>query len=111
MPLFEYRCNHCGAVTEVLVRPPASEAAVSCGRCASGDVVRMVSRFIVRASRETKYDDSIRERALPYLKSRPGGEEMLAEAGGSEEAATYELTERIGQRVDQALEQNVFRNL
>ncbi|MFI5267787.1 MAG: FmdB family zinc ribbon protein [Chloroflexota bacterium] len=105
MPLFDYRCNGCGGITEVFLRRvPAEQQAVPCGRCASGDTVRMVSRFAVKPQRVAKYSEDFREKALPYLKGRPGAREMLAEGGQSEEAAAFELTERIGARVDTVLE-------
>jgi len=65
----------------------------------------MVSRFTVKHQRAAKYSEDFREKALPYLKSRPGVPEMLAEGGGSEEAVAFELSERIGERVDAALEE------
>jgi putative FmdB family regulatory protein len=104
MPLFDYRCNDCGSITEVLLRPVPEPLPVSCGRCASGNTVRLVSRFSVTSRGVAKYSESFREKALPYLKSRPGVQELLAGGGRSEEAAAFELTERIGARVDTVLE-------
>lgn len=106
MPLFEYRCNRCQSITEVLIRPGA--AAARCALCASEDVARLVSRFSVKSSAPEKYSEEFREKTLPFLKNQPGAREFLAEGGGSEEARSFELTERIGERVDSALEQQVF---
>ena len=49
--------------------------------------------------------------AAPSLKSRPGAQDYFNQSGESEEAKAYKLTERIGERIDTALEQKVFRNL
>lgn len=108
MPLFDYRCRRCGRVTEVLIRARQPELPVACG-CGSADTVRLVSRFSLGGRRPAKYSEEFRERTLPFLKSRPGAAELLADAGGSEEAAAFDLTERIGERVDAALDQHVFR--
>ena len=101
MPLYEYRCAACGTVAEVLLRTPTN---VPCPRCSSPDTVRLVSRFIVGANRAPKYSEQFREQTLPFLKSRPGAEQIMSDLGGSEEAAAYALTERIGDRVDAALD-------
>jgi putative FmdB family regulatory protein len=42
MPLYDYRCNTCGAEFEALVRPPAAPA---CPSCASADLERLLSSF------------------------------------------------------------------
>ena len=111
MPLFEYGCRQCGAVTEVFVRGHSAPPSSTCERCASSDTVRLVSRFIFRAAHDAKYDETFRERMLPFLKTQPGAREALAEGSGSEEARAFELTEQIGERVDRTLEREVFRNL
>lgn len=104
MPLFDYRCNRCNTVTEAFIRAMGEGGQVVCSHCGSVDTVRLVSRFVVRAQRTPKYSEEFREKALPFLKTRPGVGELLAESGQSEEAATFELTERIGARVDGVLE-------
>jgi len=112
MPLFDYRCNRCGQVTEVFVRHPGDEhSAVPCAECGSADVTRLVSRFSFKPIRAEKYSEALREKTLPFLKSRPGADEFFAAGGGSEESKAFELTERIGQRVDAALDQHVLRQL
>jgi len=106
MPLFDYRCSRCSGITEVLVRDIAAERLpVPCCRCASLETVRKVSHFIVKPQHVAKYSEDFRERALPYLKSRPGVRELIGEGRRSEEAAAFELTERIGARVDATLEE------
>src|SRR5579883_3085523 len=101
MPLFEYRCNACGARSELLV---AAHTAVACPRCGSSDLAKLVSRFTFKAAQAAKYSEDFREKALPFLRSRPGAAELLSEGGESEEARAFHLTEQIGARVDAALE-------
>jgi putative FmdB family regulatory protein len=110
MPLFEFRCNACGAVSEVLVLR-GDAAGPRCSACGSPDLARLVSRFSFKAARRAKYSEDFREKQLPFLKSRPGMGEAFAEGSESEEAKAYKLSEQIGVRVDAALESQVFRKL
>jgi hypothetical protein len=71
--------------------------------------VRLVSRFSFKPARAEKYNDEFREKTLPFLKSRAGAAELFAEGGESDESKAFALTERIGERVDAALETQVFR--
>ena len=50
MPLFEFRCKKCGAVTEVLVRRAEDEVAVECSQCGSRRVDKMLSAHAVGSS-------------------------------------------------------------
>jgi putative FmdB family regulatory protein len=111
MPLFDYRCRSCGAVTEVFVHRMEAPAAATCGRCASQDTVRLVSRFTFKPSHKAKYSEEFREKTLPFLKSRPGAADLFGEGGESDEAKAFALTEQIGQRVDTALDSQVFDKL
>lgn len=112
VPLFDYRCQHCSAVTEVFVRPGgATASAVRCPRCGSAETRRTVSRFSFKAERRARYSEAFREQAAPFLKSRPGAREFFAEGGESEEAKLYRLTEHIGRRVDTILQDQVFNRL
>ncbi|HIE50608.1 MAG TPA: zinc ribbon domain-containing protein [Armatimonadetes bacterium] len=45
MPIYEYRCRQCGETFEVLVR---GEEMVTCPRCGSGDLQKLISRFSVK---------------------------------------------------------------
>lgn len=108
MPLFEYRCNCCQAITEVLTRP-GDGSGVRCGNCASMDLARLISRFSIRSAGPAKYTEEFREKTLPFLKGQPGAREFLAEGGESEESKAFALTERIGERIDTVLEHQVFR--
>ena len=43
MPIYEFRCRKCGAVTEVLVRDRDDE--VRCEECSSKEVEKLFSTF------------------------------------------------------------------
>lgn len=43
MPIREFNCKECDAVTELLVRRAADEKNVTCGSCGSRKVKRMLS--------------------------------------------------------------------
>lgn len=51
MPLFEYECRDCHALTEVLVGVGAeAEAAPRCERCGGGDLAKKLSRINIGRS-------------------------------------------------------------
>ena len=110
MPLFDYRCSACLALTEALVRP-GSSAPVECRQCGSMSTARIFSPFAIKLARAAKYDEKFRERTLPFLKSRPETRQVFAEGGQSDEAKAFALTEKIGARVDTILDQQVFAKL
>ena len=43
MPIYEYQCEECGAVSEVLVRNTQNTASVVCSACQSSKVSRLIS--------------------------------------------------------------------
>jgi putative FmdB family regulatory protein len=43
MPIYEYKCNDCGAVSEILVRNLQRPGTVICSSCQSPQVSRMIS--------------------------------------------------------------------
>lgn len=47
MPVYEYRCNACGARLSVFVRSINSDVTAACDRCGSADLRRLVSRVAV----------------------------------------------------------------
>ncbi len=50
MPIFEYRCGHCGRVFEALVRRPEREATPACPGCGKGEAERLLSPISPRAA-------------------------------------------------------------
>ena len=47
MPLYEYRCNGCGAKVSIFVKSVSSEVSGSCNQCGSTDLNRLISRVAV----------------------------------------------------------------
>ena len=104
MPLFEFRCKSCGAVTEVLARKPIAELdAVACARCGGTDTSKIISQVTFKVARSTKYSEEFLGNAQPFLKSRKETAEMFAEGKGSDDEKTFQLAERIGEQIDRSL--------
>jgi len=49
MPIYEYRCQECGEITEALVSM-GEKADVACSKCGSRKVERKLSTFAARGS-------------------------------------------------------------
>lgn len=47
MPIYEYQCRRCGAVTEVLVRTPDAGGAVPCRACGGTETEKIFSAAAV----------------------------------------------------------------
>jgi len=45
MPIYEYKCQACGSVTEILQGVGGNREAPKCGHCGSTDVKKMLSSF------------------------------------------------------------------
>lgn len=45
MPLYEYRCENCGALFEQLRRMQEADESLTCPRCESASVKRQLSTF------------------------------------------------------------------
>jgi len=43
MPIYEYKCEDCGAVNDVLVRNTETQANVVCPGCKSANITRLIS--------------------------------------------------------------------
>jgi putative FmdB family regulatory protein len=43
MPIYEYRCSDCGAITEFIVYATDKDFKASCTECESENVVRLIS--------------------------------------------------------------------
>ena len=48
MPIYEFRCNACGAKSALFFRSMSSDAKGDCSRCGSADTRRVFSTFRVR---------------------------------------------------------------
>ena len=51
MPVYEFRCNVCGAKSSAFFRSMRSDAAAACGRCGSADTRRLFSTFKTKIPR------------------------------------------------------------
>ena len=43
MPIYEYRCNQCGEISEILVGASPDSETLTCSHCGSNDVVKILS--------------------------------------------------------------------
>ena len=104
MPIFEFRCKKCHAVTEVFCSSgqPAT-GAVTCEQCGSRATAKVISRVSVRVARPAKYSEDFLHRARPFLRTQKQTGEIFAEGKGSDDARTFQLAEQIGQGIDRAL--------
>lgn len=50
MPIYEFRCGDCQAVSSRLVYSWSEDGALDCGQCGGGNLERLVSRFSFRRS-------------------------------------------------------------
>lgn len=57
MPIYEYKCADCGKVTSVFLRGFAVVASPSCARCGGSSLRKLISRFSVVKSEESRLDD------------------------------------------------------
>lgn len=56
MPIYEYRCNACRKVFSIFVRSLSAEAQAACPHCGSADARRLISRFAVLHSEDSRAD-------------------------------------------------------
>ena len=104
MPLFEFRCKKCQAVTEVLCRGagPAKHG-VTCGQCGSSAMAKLISRVGFKVAKPAKYGEDFLHKARPFLRAQKETAGYFAEGKGSEDSKTFELAEQIGERIDRTL--------
>ncbi|MDW8059318.1 MAG: zinc ribbon domain-containing protein [Thermomicrobium sp.] len=50
MPIYEYRCRHCGSRFEKLVRLSQATQPISCPSCGADDAERLLSTFAAQSS-------------------------------------------------------------
>src|SRR5947209_2064366 len=56
MPIYEYRCNDCGRYQSVFVRTYTNPTDLSCTRCQGTHLRKLVSRFAVLRSDESRLE-------------------------------------------------------
>jgi putative FmdB family regulatory protein len=56
MPIYEYRCVDCGRYQSVLVRTYADPSDLTCSRCHGANLRKLVSRFAVLHSDESRLE-------------------------------------------------------
>ena len=104
MPLFEFRCEKCHAVTEVLCQGAGSEnRAVNCAQCGSRAMAKMISKVSFKIAKPAKYSEAFLHKARPFLRAQKETAQYFAEGKGSEDSKTFHLAERIGERIDRTL--------
>ena len=57
MPIYEYRCASCGRYHQQLVRSLANYTVPGCPRCGQLTLSKLISRFAVIRSEESRLDD------------------------------------------------------
>jgi putative FmdB family regulatory protein len=57
MPIYEYRCESCGRYHQQLVLVLSTYQVPSCPRCGKPTLRKLVSRFAVKRSEESRLDD------------------------------------------------------
>ena len=104
MPLFEFSCKKCAALTEVLIlRGGPDNHAVNCARCGSAATAKVISLVSFKVARRAKYSEAFLDKARPFLKTQKQTAELFAEGKGSEDAKTFQIAERIGENIDRTL--------
>ncbi len=56
MPIYEYRCEACGKISEFLIIKAGDDVAPRCKRCKSEKMVRVLSRVRVVRSEESRME-------------------------------------------------------
>jgi putative FmdB family regulatory protein len=112
MPLYDYHCNECRQVTEVLVHRSADAGKPPrCPHCGSPRMLKLVSIVNFKIATKSAYSDDFMHRALPFLRQQPETAHRFAEGKGSDDARAFQIAEHIGQEIDQRLEKEVLRKL
>ena len=110
MPLFEFQCRDCEAVTEVLRRSGGGKKfRAICARCGSGNTEKIISQVSFKIAHAAKYSDQFLHGAKRFLRSQRETAQAFAEGKGSEDAKTFQIAERIGRRIDRTLAQTMPR--
>jgi putative FmdB family regulatory protein len=104
MPIFEFICKKCEAITEVLIQGIGSESqAITCAQCGSGATTKLISRVTFKVVKPAKYSEEFLHGARPFLKAQKQTAKFFAEGKGSDDSKTFKLAEQIGERIDRTL--------
>ena len=76
---------------------------MSCAQCGSRAMSKVISRVSFKVAKPAKYSEAFLHKARPFLRARKETAQCFAEAKGSEDAKTFQLAERIGERIDRTL--------
>ena len=57
MPIYEYQCQNCDAVTSAIILKPEREKEVSCSKCGGKELSRLVSRFALHKTDDQRLAD------------------------------------------------------
>jgi putative FmdB family regulatory protein len=102
MPIYEYRCEECGRVSEFLLMRTGEELRPQCKRCKSKKMSRVLSRVRVIRSEESRLesmadpskwgglDEKDPKSMMKWAKRM--GDEMGEDMGGMEEAFEEEMS-------------------
>jgi putative FmdB family regulatory protein len=92
MPVYEFRCNACGAGVSLFTRSISAPVTGACERCGSTDLRRLISRFAVLRGDDFSGDfDDLPDMDDPKALAR-WARQMRSELG---EEAGYDLEEQI----------------
>jgi putative FmdB family regulatory protein len=72
MPIFEYECRRCGAVSVFLVLKKEDESRAACKGCGSGKLAKIISRVA--------YHRSEADRLSAFNTGKPQGEEFYKDS-------------------------------
>ena len=104
MPLFEFACRKCGTVTEALVLGASGErGAIACAQCGSRATTKVLSQVSFKVARAAKYSEEFLHKARPFLRGQRETAQAFADGKGSEDSRTFQIAERIGERIDRTL--------
>lgn len=56
MPIYEYQCAACGRISTFLLLNRSEEADLTCKKCGSPELTRLISRVVVRLSEDTRLE-------------------------------------------------------
>ena len=66
-------------------------------------MAKLISRVGFKVAKPAKYGEDFLHKARPFLRAQKETAEYFAEGKGSEDAKTFDLAEKIGERIDRTL--------